>query len=153
MESLCADLCKEYGLDPTTAILCHSEGYKKGIASNHGDVMHWFPKHGKSMDTFRADVAKLLAARTLYGVVGQKAALSTREAADSYAVQLNKQGVGGWYWKVLPIDGTSLYGVMGQQIALSDRAAAERYAADLNTKERTKPEAERWYWKVIEITQ
>lgn len=22
--------------------------------------MHWFPKHGKSMDTFRADVKKLL---------------------------------------------------------------------------------------------
>lgn len=27
-----------------------------GIASNHADVMHWFPKHGKSMDTFRVDV-------------------------------------------------------------------------------------------------
>ena len=31
-----------------------------GIASNHGDVMHWFPKHGKSMDTFRAEVNRLL---------------------------------------------------------------------------------------------
>ena len=41
--------------------ICHSEGYKRGIASNHGDVMHWFPKHGKSMDTFRADVKALLA--------------------------------------------------------------------------------------------
>lgn len=56
---LCAYLCKEYGLTERD-IICHSEGYKKGIASNHGDVMHWFPKHGKSMDTFRADVAKLL---------------------------------------------------------------------------------------------
>ena len=37
-------------------IICHCEGYKQGIASNHGDVMHWFPKHGKSMDTFRLDV-------------------------------------------------------------------------------------------------
>jgi hypothetical protein len=26
--------------------------------------MHWFPKHGKSMDTFRADVKKLLAGTT-----------------------------------------------------------------------------------------
>ena len=34
-------------------------GYKQGIASNHGDVMHWFPKHGKSMDTFRAAVKEL----------------------------------------------------------------------------------------------
>lgn len=56
---LCAYLCKEYGLTEKD-IICHSEGYKKGIASNHGDVMHWFPKHGKSMDTFRADVKALL---------------------------------------------------------------------------------------------
>ena len=60
---LCAYLCKEYGLTEQN-IICHSEGYKQGIASNHGDVMHWFPKHGKSMDTFRADVKALLNADT-----------------------------------------------------------------------------------------
>ena len=55
---LTAMLCKEYKLDPLGdgVIICHSEGHKRGIASNHGDVMHWFPKHGKSMDTFRKDV-------------------------------------------------------------------------------------------------
>lgn len=53
---LFAYLCKQYNLNPMTDIICHAEGYKKGIASNHGDVMHWFPKHGKSMDTFRNDV-------------------------------------------------------------------------------------------------
>jgi len=51
-----AYLCIMHGLNPLTDIICHSEGYKKGIATNHGDVMHWFPKHGKNMDTFRADV-------------------------------------------------------------------------------------------------
>lgn len=56
---LCVYLCKLYGLTEQD-IICHSEGYKRGIASNHGDVMHWFPKHGKSMDTFRADVKVLL---------------------------------------------------------------------------------------------
>ena len=56
---LCVYLCKEYGLTEKN-IICHSEGYKQGVASNHGDVMHWFPKHGKSMDTFRADVKALL---------------------------------------------------------------------------------------------
>jgi len=56
---LCAYLCKEFGLTEKN-IICHSEGYRQGVASNHGDVMHWFPKHGKSMDTFRADVAVLL---------------------------------------------------------------------------------------------
>ena len=60
---LCAYLCKMYGLTEKN-IICHSEGYKQGIASNHGDVMHWFPKHGKSMDTFRAEVKALLAAGT-----------------------------------------------------------------------------------------
>ena len=58
---LCVYLCKLYGLTEQN-IICHSEGYRKGVASNHGDVMHWFPKHGKSMDTFRADVKNLLAA-------------------------------------------------------------------------------------------
>jgi hypothetical protein len=55
---LTAMLCKEYNLDPLAdgVVICHSEGHKRGIASNHGDVMHWFPKHGKSMDTFRKDV-------------------------------------------------------------------------------------------------
>lgn len=56
---LCAYLCKLYGLTEKN-IICHSEGHSQGIASNHGDVMHWFPKHGKNMNTFRADVkAKL----------------------------------------------------------------------------------------------
>jgi N-acetylmuramoyl-L-alanine amidase len=43
-------------------IIGHYEGYKRGITSNHGDPANWFPKHGKSMDTFRTEVAKLLAA-------------------------------------------------------------------------------------------
>lgn len=60
---LCAYLCKQYGLTEKN-IICHSEGYKQGVASNHGDVMHWFPKHGKSMDTFRAAVKALLDADT-----------------------------------------------------------------------------------------
>ena len=45
-------------------VICHSEGYKREVAGNHGDVMHWFPKHGKSMDTFRAEVAAKLKANT-----------------------------------------------------------------------------------------
>lgn len=38
----------------------YSEGHTRGIASNHGDVMHWFPRHGKNMDDFRAEVARLI---------------------------------------------------------------------------------------------
>lgn len=54
-----AHLCKRFDLD-VEAVITHSEGHKLGIASNHADVMHWFPKHGKSMDTLRADVKRLL---------------------------------------------------------------------------------------------
>ena len=56
---LCVSLCKTYGLTERD-IICHSEGHKKGIASNHADVMHWFPKHGENMDTFRAAVRSAL---------------------------------------------------------------------------------------------
>lgn len=57
---LTADLCKQYNLDPQKdgVVICHSEGHSRGIASNHADVMHWFPIHGKTMDTFRSDVAR-----------------------------------------------------------------------------------------------
>ena len=59
---LTAELCSQYGLDPEAdgVVLCHSEGHARGIASNHADVMHWFPKFDKNMDTFRADVARAL---------------------------------------------------------------------------------------------
>ena len=57
-------LCKQYNLNPLAdgVVICHSEGYKRGIASNHADVMHWFPKFNRSMDTFRSDVAKAMGA-------------------------------------------------------------------------------------------
>ena len=57
---LTAHLCKKYRLDPLAdgVVIDHHEGYERGIASGHADVSHWFPRHGKSMDDFRADVAR-----------------------------------------------------------------------------------------------
>lgn len=57
---LTAHLCKLFDLAPLAdgVVLCHSEGYLRGIASNHADVLHWFPRFGKTMDDFRADVAR-----------------------------------------------------------------------------------------------
>ena len=67
---LTAYLCKMYNIDPygsskcgsTTVpnITCHQESYQYGCGSNHSDVLHWFPKYGKSMKNIRDDVAKLL---------------------------------------------------------------------------------------------
>ena len=55
---LFAYLCKTYNLNPLAdgVIVSHSEGYKRGIASNHGDVEHIWKKFGLTMDKFRADV-------------------------------------------------------------------------------------------------
>lgn len=55
---LTAYLCKKYNLNPLSdgVVICHQEGYKRGIATNHADVLHWFPKFGKTMENFREDV-------------------------------------------------------------------------------------------------
>lgn len=58
---LCVYLCQKYGLAEKD-IICHSEGHTRGIASAHADVMHWWPRHGRSMDGLRADVKARLAA-------------------------------------------------------------------------------------------
>lgn len=57
---LTAMLCRSYGLDPLAdgVVICHQEGYRRGIASNHGDVYNWFPRFGMNMNDFRADVAR-----------------------------------------------------------------------------------------------
>ena len=66
-----AYLCKMYGLDPKAnvpykgvsvpVLTCHNDAAKQGLACNHADINHWFPKFGKNMATMREDVANLLA--------------------------------------------------------------------------------------------
>jgi len=62
---LFAMLCKEYNLDPLAdgVIISHTEGYKRGIASNHSDPEHLWKQleMGYTMDGFRADVAEAMA--------------------------------------------------------------------------------------------
>lgn len=55
-------LCRRFGLDPLAdgVVLDHAEGNRRGIASAHGDVAHWFPRFGKTMDDFRRETAALL---------------------------------------------------------------------------------------------
>lgn len=65
-----AYLCKKYNIDPhgkvihnrisVPTILCHIESNKLGLGSAHSDVLHWFPKFGKNMNTVRDNVAALL---------------------------------------------------------------------------------------------
>jgi len=62
---LTAYLCRRFGLDPLAdgVVLDHAEGNRRGIASAHGDVAHWFPRFGKTMDDFRRETAALLRRR------------------------------------------------------------------------------------------
>ena len=57
---LFADLCKKYKLDPLKdgVIISHSEGHKRGLASNHGDPELLWKQYdtGYSMKKFRNDV-------------------------------------------------------------------------------------------------
>lgn len=67
---LTAYLCKKFNINPLArlsyngvfvpTILCHADSYWLGLGSNHGDVLHWFNKYGKTMEHVRQDVFKLL---------------------------------------------------------------------------------------------
>ena len=63
---LTAYLCKMYNLNPKdkNVIICHQDGYKLGIASNHSDVYNWFNKMGKTIDDVRNDVYKIMQSST-----------------------------------------------------------------------------------------
>ena len=56
---LYATILKQVG-GKSSEIVSHAEGYKQGIASNHADVGHWFPLHGKTMNVFRSDVQTVM---------------------------------------------------------------------------------------------
>lgn len=68
-------LCKMYNLDPMgtvthngvkcPVITCHNDAAKIGLASNHGDINHWFPKIlGKNMEDARKEIAEKLKGST-----------------------------------------------------------------------------------------
>lgn len=52
-------MVKKFGY-PVSGISDHAESCRAGYGSNHGDVGHWWPKHGKSMDALRKEVQEIL---------------------------------------------------------------------------------------------
>ena len=66
---LFAYLCQQFGLDPLAdgVVISHSEGCKRGIASNHGDVEHLWSKFGLSMQQFRKDIKAAMEGSTAEG--------------------------------------------------------------------------------------
>ena len=90
---LFAYLCGQFGLDPMAdgVIISHSEGCKRGIASNHGDVEHLWSKFGLSMQQFRKDIKAAMEGSTaedsLTAIMGKAAA--TAEQMKSYLKKKN----------------------------------------------------------------
>lgn len=137
---LCAYLCKQYGFDPMDkrVLLCHSEGHAQGIATNHADVMHWFPKEGLDMDDFRAAVKAMMEepdpepvpdpdpeTKVLYKV--QVGAFTKKPYAEALANELQDKG---YQTYLTEVDG--YYKV--QLGAFSKPANARRLAAELEGK-------------------
>lgn len=137
---LCAYLCKQYGFDPMDkrVLLCHSEGHAQGIATNHADVMHWFPKEGLDMDDFRAAVKAMMdepdpepvpdpdpETKALYKV--QVGAFAKKPYAEALAKELQDKG---YQTYLTQVDG--YYKV--QLGAFSKPANARRLAAELEGK-------------------
>ncbi len=90
--------CKMYNIDPkgtvvfngvtVPTILDHKTSCKLGLGSNHGDVEHWFKKHGKTLEDVRNDVAALMgedvpAQEPVYGTVNAEAGLYVRSGAGT----------------------------------------------------------------------
>ena len=90
---LFAYLCRMYGLDPLAdgVVISHSEGCKRGIASNHGDVEHLWSKFGLSMGQFRKDIGAAMeggsAEDTLTAIMGK--AQATAEQMKAYLKKKN----------------------------------------------------------------
>ena len=90
---LFAHLCQQFGLDPMAdgVIISHSEGCKRGIASNHGDVEHLWSEFGLSMGQFRKDIKAAMEGSTaedsLTAIMGKAAA--TAEQMKSYLKKKN----------------------------------------------------------------
>ncbi len=97
---LFAHLCKEYNLDPLAdgVILSHSEGYKRGLSSNHADPEHLWKGLNLpyTMDGFRLDV-KVAMTPMLYRV--QVGAFISKQNAETLLAQLKKAGFDGFITK------------------------------------------------------
>ena len=116
---LTAYLCKMYGINPkgTTVvdgvtaptILCHADSYKLGLGSNHGDVLHWFKKHGKTMDDVRNDVANLLNPPVVTQVVSTSIKKGDVVSISSDAKYYSGANIPNWVkakkWVVLSVSG------------------------------------------------
>ena len=99
---LFARLCKKYKLDPLASgvIVSHSEGHKRGIASNHADPEYLWGKlnMGYTMDRFRKAVKAAMLDAVLYRV--QVGAYRRKANADAQLAKVKNAGFDAFIVKV-----------------------------------------------------
>lgn len=97
---LFAHLCTEFSLNPLAegVILSHSEGYKRGLTSNHADPEHLWKglKLPYTMGGFRQDVKSAMS-KPIYRV--QVGAFSNEQNAKNLLTKLKKAGFEGFITK------------------------------------------------------
>jgi hypothetical protein len=140
--SLFAQLCKEYKLNPLAdgVIVSHSEGYKRGIASNHADVEHIWKTFGLSMDLFRQEVKGTQSdvQGVLYRV--QLGAFTNRINADRFLTEIKGKGYDAF---VTYLDGfykvqVGAYSVSKNADAMVSKLKKEGYSAFVTKSVSTK---------------
>ena len=115
---LVAELCRMFKLDPLKdgVVICHAEGFRRGVASNHGDIIHWWSKFNYTMDDFRRDVAERMEDDNM---TQEK----FNEMMDNYLARLAQLPASDWAEKNFT-DGTRPQALATrQEVALMIRAA------------------------------
>ncbi|MEE1086734.1 MAG: peptidoglycan recognition family protein [Schaedlerella sp.] len=120
---LFAYLCNRYNLDPLKdgVILSHSEGYRRGIAANHGDPEHLWNGLGMdyTMDGFRQDVREAMESKKEV----------TMKEKEKYLVKVNipdlniRKGPGTDYQKTGKYTGIGTFTIVEE----SDGIGAEKW--------------------------
>lgn len=103
---VCAYVMKTTSQIKSPNVVSHQEGYKLGIASNHADVGHWWPQHGKTMDDFRADVKTYL-------MTGKLPFGDSSESPSDYAKEAWNKAIKKGY-----VDGTNPQGNVTREMLM-----------------------------------
>lgn len=82
--------CVKLGYD-SKSIADHAESYRAGYGSNHSDMGHWLPRHGKSMDALRQEVQEILNSKEVEEVT--QAEFDKMFDAHMSALATNNSGV------------------------------------------------------------
>lgn len=116
---LFAARCKEFGLDPLAdgVIISHKEGYKRGIASNHGDPEHLWKGLGLSytMNTFRQAVKAAMGGESSGGASSSSGTKSPYTVRVTASVLNVRKGPGTKYAVATTVKKGEIYTIVEEK--------------------------------------